>query len=49
MCLLKRSISAEVENAILSTVAEPCQYESHMAQPVEVSQQVAICSSKMYV
>ncbi|XP_062232605.1 auxin-responsive protein SAUR36-like [Phragmites australis] len=45
MCLLRRSISAEVEKAFLSTMAVPCHYASCVEPSVGVSQQVAVCSS----
>uniref|UniRef100_A0A0A8Z3H1 Auxin-responsive protein SAUR36 n=1 Tax=Arundo donax TaxID=35708 RepID=A0A0A8Z3H1_ARUDO len=44
MCLLRRSVSAEVENAFLSTMTVPCHYASCGAQSVGVSQQVAVYS-----
>ncbi|OEL17399.1 Auxin-responsive protein SAUR36 [Dichanthelium oligosanthes] len=42
MCLLRRSASAEVEKAFLSTMGVPCHYASCMAPSVGVSQQVAV-------
>ncbi|KAK3138304.1 hypothetical protein QOZ80_5AG0367140 [Eleusine coracana subsp. coracana] len=45
LCLLRRSVSSEVEKAFLSTVAVPCHYENCLQLPVGANQQVAICSS----
>ncbi|KAL6601639.1 hypothetical protein ACP70R_044859 [Stipagrostis hirtigluma subsp. patula] len=42
LCLLRRSVSADVEKAFLSTMAVPCHYASCGAQSVGVSQQVAV-------
>ncbi|KAK3129541.1 hypothetical protein QOZ80_6BG0481300 [Eleusine coracana subsp. coracana] len=44
MCLMRRSASAEVEKAFLSTMAVPCHYANCAASSVGVSQKVAVCS-----
>uniref|UniRef100_A0A0A9B7N0 Auxin-responsive protein SAUR36 n=1 Tax=Arundo donax TaxID=35708 RepID=A0A0A9B7N0_ARUDO len=45
MCLLRRSTSAEVEKAFLSTMAVPCHYACRAAPSLGSNQQVAVCSS----
>ncbi|XP_062199520.1 auxin-responsive protein SAUR36-like [Phragmites australis] len=45
MCLLRRSASAEVEKAFLSTMAMTCHYARCVPPSLGVSQQVAACSS----
>nr|XP_034580173.1 auxin-responsive protein SAUR36-like [Setaria viridis]TKW34421.1 hypothetical protein SEVIR_2G306166v2 [Setaria viridis] len=45
MCLLRRGSSVELEKAFLSTMAASYHYASCVAPSVEVSHQVAICSS----
>jgi hypothetical protein len=49
MCLLRRSAPVEVEKALLSTMAMSCHYANHVAPSVGVSQEVEVCSLKMYV
>uniref|UniRef100_A0A0A9A683 Auxin-responsive protein SAUR36 n=1 Tax=Arundo donax TaxID=35708 RepID=A0A0A9A683_ARUDO len=44
MCLLRKSASAEVEKAFLSTMAVSCDYASSAIPSVGVSQQVAVYS-----
>ncbi|KAK3138308.1 hypothetical protein QOZ80_5AG0367180 [Eleusine coracana subsp. coracana] len=44
MCLLRRSVSEEVEKAFLSTMAVPCHYASCLATSVGDSHHVAVCS-----
>ncbi|XP_066365501.1 auxin-responsive protein SAUR36-like [Miscanthus floridulus] len=44
MCLLRRSVSSEVEKAFLSTMELPCVYATCVAPSVGVSQKVAVCS-----
>ncbi|OQU78279.1 hypothetical protein SORBI_3009G193066 [Sorghum bicolor] len=44
MCLLRRSVSSEVEKAFLSTMESPCIYASCVAPSAGVIQQVAVCS-----
>jgi hypothetical protein len=49
MCLLRRSAPVEVEKALLSTMTMSCHYTNRVAPSQGVSQQVAVCSLKMYV
>ncbi|KAG0548749.1 hypothetical protein BDA96_01G194100 [Sorghum bicolor] len=42
MCLLRRGASAELERALLSTMAMACHYSSRVAPCVEASQQIAV-------
>ncbi|KAK3132764.1 hypothetical protein QOZ80_6AG0527400 [Eleusine coracana subsp. coracana] len=44
MCLLRRSVSTEVEKAFLSTMAVSCDYASCAAPSIGISQQFSICS-----
>ncbi|KAK3132760.1 hypothetical protein QOZ80_6AG0527360 [Eleusine coracana subsp. coracana] len=44
MCLMRRSASAEVEKAFLSTMAVSCHYANHAASFVRVGPQVIVCS-----
>ncbi|KAK8460278.1 hypothetical protein SEVIR_2G307101v4 [Setaria viridis] len=45
MCLLRRSASAEIERAFLSTMAVPCHFAYCAAPSAGLSQPVVVCSS----
>jgi hypothetical protein len=44
MCLIRRNASEEVERAFLSSVVSSCHQGNGLASPMELSQQVAVCS-----
>ncbi|CAN6167875.1 unnamed protein product [Urochloa humidicola] len=44
LCMLRRNASAEVENALLSSVVSPCHYTSSAALSLGLICQLAVCS-----